>query len=97
MQRRLSLAGLAVAAVLVAIWAVGGFGLLQVWVAGAQRDAQEAMAGAVRALRSGQPGAVWGLLVLAFGYGVAHAAGPGHGKVLIGSYGVAARVAMLRG
>ncbi len=95
MQRALMPAGLAVAGVLAVVWLLGGFSLMQHWVAGLQRDAQEAMAAAVRALRGGQSGAAWWLLVLAFGYGVAHAAGPGHGKVLIGSYGVAARVSLL--
>ncbi len=95
MQRTLMLAGLGVAVVLAAVWALGGFAYAEAWARIAQRDAQEAMAGAVRALRGGQPGAVWGLLALAFAYGVAHAAGPGHGKVLIGSYGVARRVPLV--
>lgn len=96
MRRALMVSGLVVAAGLVLAWAMGALDALPHWIAGVQRAVQDRLASAVRAVRGGEAGAVWGLLALAFGYGLAHAAGPGHGKVLIGSYGVARRVALWR-
>lgn len=92
LTRALGLAGLALALG----WATGAFDRLAALGLAWQQDFRSALAGALRALRSGQDGAVWGLVALAFGYGVLHAAGPGHGKVLIGGYGVARRVALWR-
>jgi ABC-type nickel/cobalt efflux system permease component RcnA len=43
------------------------------------------------------PTAVWGLLGLSFGYGVFHAAGPGHGKAVISGYIVADNRSLKRG
>lgn len=96
MRRALIMLGLPVAAVLLALWLSGGFAGLLAWVDAAQRQTQEALAGAVRALRGGQPGAMAALLGVCFIYGVLHAVGPGHGKALIGAYGVARRVPVLR-
>lgn len=92
MRRALILAGGAVALALLGLWALGGVTALAEGLGALQRQAQDALAGAVRALRGGQPGAFVALLALCFGYGVLHAAGPGHGKALIGAYGVARRV-----
>ena len=96
MRRALILAGLPVAVLLGLLWLAGGFdGILRA-AAAAQRETQDALAGAVRAIRDGAPGAVLGLLAVSFGYGVLHAVGPGHGKALIGAYGLARRVPVLR-
>ncbi len=96
MSRTLTLAGLFVAAGLAALWAFGGFTALEQWALAAQKDIQTTLAGAVRRLRGGQPGAIWAFLTVCFAYGFLHAAGPGHGKLVIGSYGVARRVTLMR-
>ncbi len=62
------------------------------WAVTQQRAFQNEMAGAVRAIRSGAPGGWAGLLLAAGAYGVVHAAGPGHGKYLIGGVGMATSV-----
>lgn len=96
MRRALTLAGLGLALVLTALWLSGAFDALSGWIGAAQRATQDRLAAAVRALRAGEPGAVAGLLAVCFGYGVLHAAGPGHGKALIGGYGLARRVPLAR-
>lgn len=95
-MRRLSLtAALVVAAGLGLMWILGGFDDVARRAIEAQRGFQNAMAGALRSLRAGDAGALAALMAVAFAYGFVHAVGPGHGKVLIGGYGVASRVRLV--
>ena len=51
-----------------------------------QRDLHRDLAAAMRAVEEAGPGAYWGLISLGFLYGLFHAIGPGHGKVVISTY-----------
>ncbi len=96
MRYALSIAALAVVAALGWFWFSGGFDRLGFWAADQQRDFQNGIARALRQIRAGDLAAVSTLLTACFAYGLVHAAGPGHGKVLIGGYGFARKVPMLR-
>ncbi|MDP3194794.1 nickel/cobalt transporter [Tabrizicola sp.] len=92
MRRALTYAGLALVVLGAVLWLTGALGPAADALQAAQRAAQERLAGAIRAMRGGEPGALAAFWAVCFGYGVLHAAGPGHGKLVIGGYGVARRV-----
>ncbi|RDE08401.1 DUF1007 family protein [Pelagibacterium lacus] len=66
------------------------------WIAAQQRGFYRAMTDALGALRT-DGNAFWVLGGLSFLYGVFHAAGPGHGKVVISSYVLASERQLRRG
>jgi ABC-type nickel/cobalt efflux system permease component RcnA/ABC-type uncharacterized transport system substrate-binding protein len=66
------------------------------WLVQWQADFYRGLTGALSALKN-DPNAFWILGGLSFLYGVFHAAGPGHGKVVIGSYMLANERQLRRG
>jgi nickel/cobalt exporter len=96
-MRRIVVCALVLAvAVLAWLWLSGGFNQITAWAAGEQRSFQNGIARTLRALRGGEAGAYTVLLTSCFAYGFFHAIGPGHGKLLVGGYGMAQDVPMLR-
>lgn len=73
-----------------------GFDQLIAWTAQAQGAFYDGLTNALREV-STSSAALWTLLGLSFAYGVAHAAGPGHGKVVISSYMLASGDTARRG
>ncbi|MGY3436651.1 MULTISPECIES: nickel/cobalt transporter [unclassified Marinovum] len=75
--------------------AVAGAGLylnwpaILTWTAETQRAFQNTMASGLRAAQNGDPRALASLSLATFSYGLVHAAGPGHGKILLGATAVA--------
>jgi nickel/cobalt transporter (NicO) family protein len=96
MRRTLMLTGLGLVVLFGLLWLTGALDGLAALIAGAQHAAQERLAAAIRALRAGETGALVAFWSVCLAYGVLHAAGPGHGKMLIGGYGVARRVPVAR-
>lgn len=66
------------------------------WVAAQQSAFYQELTGAVRNMKQ-NGSAFWTLISLSFLYGVFHAAGPGHGKVVMSSYVLANRETAKRG
>lgn len=64
----------------------GGWGWLVGEMQSLQRDLHKGLAEAVRAVERQGLAAAWSLIGLSFLYGVFHAAGPGHGKLIIATY-----------
>lgn len=93
-QRRVlassSLTLFAVATVVLVLWEpvslAEGWGVLLREVQTLQRELLRGLADAMGAAKSHETTAAWTLIVLSFLYGVFHAAGPGHGKVVISTY-----------
>ena len=68
------------------------------WVRDKQQQFYGAMSGALRQVRTDRPfAAAWTLMLLSFGYGIFHAAGPGHGKTVISAWLLATENELKRG
>ncbi|MEM7024673.1 MAG: nickel/cobalt transporter [Pseudomonadota bacterium] len=89
---RAQLATLACALMIGAILLLTYAGLPDLWgrtmsfAMAMQRELQRDLTEAMRAVQQSQSAALWGLTVVGFLYGVFHAVGPGHGKVIITTY-----------
>lgn len=75
----------------------GPWSQLLIEVQAIQRDLHRQLAGAMRAIQAQGAAAAWTLVSLSFLYGVFHAAGPGHGKVVISTYLLTQESALRRG
>jgi nickel/cobalt exporter len=77
---------------IVALWLVAIFLFNDTWrlvlsdIQAMQRELQGGLADATRLVAENGAGAAWTLIGLSFAYGVLHAAGPGHGKLVISTY-----------
>jgi ABC-type nickel/cobalt efflux system permease component RcnA len=91
MRLKAALALAAGAVVLALLWRSGALAALTAEAFALQKAMQDGLARSVLAIRRGEPGALAALVAAAGLYGVAHAAGPGHGKALLGAAAVASR------
>ena len=66
------------------------------WARAQQQIVQNQLARSLTAVRAGDMLAVWGLIGLCVTYGVLHAVGPGHGKILISGAAAASRRTAVR-
>ena len=66
------------------------------WILAQEAGFYRLLSSAIRAAKQ-NGAATWGLVALSFGYGIFHAAGPGHGKAVIASYMLANERALRRG
>jgi nickel/cobalt transporter (NicO) family protein len=81
---------------LVLLHQAGALDQLAWWASEQQRALQTRLAAQVTALRDGTPGALAALMTACAAYGFVHAAGPGHGKVLIGGAALGTRATARR-
>ena len=91
----LSLATVATSLLLL-LWQGLPWGSFFLWTAEMQRLFQDEMARGLRAVEAGQAAAVASLCAATAFYGFVHAAGPGHGKVLLGGAALASGASLRR-
>ena len=72
-------------------WLSGTYSGVTQWAVAQQRIFQNDLAAGVMAARRGEAGVMWTVIFASGLYGFVHALGPGHGKFLIGSAGLASR------
>jgi len=95
-MRRALIGLITLGSALLALWFGGGFDWLAREALAGQREFQSALGQTINALRRGDTGSLVAIIAVCFAYGFFHAVGPGHGKVLIASYGVGRQVALPR-
>ncbi|MGH6836851.1 MAG: nickel/cobalt transporter [Methylocella sp.] len=74
----------------------GAHGAMVGWILAQEAGFYRLLSGAIRAAKQSGT-AAWGLAGLSLAYGIFHAAGPGHGKMVIASYMLANERALRRG